>query len=78
MSEIIRCPVCRQEYELISAFDNEEEIVKKVQTFFQLPFPDYEFDDPHQIRRACSLHQLFEETELRNLKYLSLRACKKI
>ena len=27
MSEIIRCSVCRQEYELISAFDNEEEIL---------------------------------------------------
>jgi ABC-type lipoprotein export system ATPase subunit len=29
MSEIIRCPVCRQEYELISAFNNEEEIVSQ-------------------------------------------------
>jgi hypothetical protein len=29
MSEIIRCSVCRQEYELISAFDNEEEIVSQ-------------------------------------------------
>jgi len=31
MSEIIRCPVCRQEYELISAFYNEEEIVSQTQ-----------------------------------------------
>ncbi len=29
MSEIIRCPNCRQEYELISAFNNEEEIVSQ-------------------------------------------------
>jgi hypothetical protein len=29
MSEIIRCPDCRQEYELISAFNNEEEIVSQ-------------------------------------------------
>lgn len=29
MSEIIRCSVCRQEYELISSFDNEEEIVSQ-------------------------------------------------
>lgn len=29
MSEIIRCPVCRQEYELISAFNDEEEIVSQ-------------------------------------------------
>lgn len=29
MSEILRCPTCRQEYELISAFDNEEEIVSQ-------------------------------------------------
>jgi hypothetical protein len=27
MSEIIRCPNCRQEYELISVFNDEEEIV---------------------------------------------------
>jgi hypothetical protein len=29
MSEIIRCPDCRQEYELISAFNDEEEIVSQ-------------------------------------------------
>jgi regulator of sirC expression with transglutaminase-like and TPR domain len=29
MSEILRCSVCRQEYELISAFNNEEEIVSQ-------------------------------------------------
>ena len=29
MSEIIRCPICRQEYELISAFNDEEEIVSQ-------------------------------------------------
>ncbi len=27
MSEIIRCPDCRQEYELISKWNDEEEIV---------------------------------------------------
>ena len=29
MSEIIRCSVCRQEYELISAFNDDEEIVSQ-------------------------------------------------
>jgi hypothetical protein len=29
MSEILRCSVCRQEYELISAFNDEEEIVSQ-------------------------------------------------